>query len=209
MTAERIHYLLTRHIIERGHAPVVRDEEEAAALRKLAEMHGVILVPGSLTIWSLHPFAMMPTRFWVTASRGSWWANCAWCALGIGAALGEEVEIATGDGGEGAPLTFRASMRPDVVMHFPQPPARWWENPYCPCGNILFFTSEAAVDAWCARHGHEKGYVMPIATGARLAALWFGDYASEEWKRKTPEQAAGIFAELELPESFWEMPGRL
>jgi hypothetical protein len=45
-------------------------------LGQLEEMHGVILIPKLLRAWSLHPFALMPTSFWVTAgARGSW----AWC----------------------------------------------------------------------------------------------------------------------------------
>ncbi|MGH9719303.1 MAG: hypothetical protein ACRD8O_03770 [Bryobacteraceae bacterium] len=43
--------------------------------------------------------------------------------------------------------------------------------------------------AWCARHGHPRGAVIGIETGVRLAERWFGDYASSEWRRKTPEQA--------------------
>lgn len=95
---ERLHYLLTRHAIDTGHAPNLArlstlaelpEQETERGLRQLAEMHGVILVPNSLTIWSLHPFALIPTQFWVTAKRGGWWANCAWCSLGIGAALQE------------------------------------------------------------------------------------------------------------------------
>jgi hypothetical protein len=61
------------------------------------------------------------------------------------------VTVSTSDGAEGQPLEFRIesgrASRPDLLMHFPYPPARWWDNPYCPCGNILFFSSEAAIDA--------------------------------------------------------------
>jgi hypothetical protein len=55
-------------------------------------MRGVILEPGLQRIWSLHPFAMTPTAFWVSADDRGWWANCAWCSLGIGAAIHKETE---------------------------------------------------------------------------------------------------------------------
>jgi hypothetical protein len=216
---ERLHYLLIRHVIDTGYAPDLErlaslaglsKEETERGLSQLREMHGVILVPGSTKVWSLHPFALMPTQFWVESKRGGWWANCAWCSLGIGAALHEDITVRTSDGGEGCLLTFRIEAcradRADLLMHFPYPPARWWDNPYCPCGNILFFSSEERIERWCSRHGHPKGSVLSIATGIALAESWFGDYASPDWRRKGAEQATKIFSELRLDPSFWNIP---
>jgi hypothetical protein len=217
---ERIHYLLTAHVIERGHAPDVEalarlagcsTDEAAGGLTRLRQMHGVILEPGSTRVWSLHPFALAPTSFWVSADgRSGWWANCAWCALGIAAALARDVTISARDGGEWEPLTFRVEAgrpaRADLVVHFPYPPARWWDNPYAPCANILFFSDPASVAAWCERHGRPRGAVVAIETVARLAELWFGDYASPDWRRKTARVAEAIFRALELDGAFWAMP---
>lgn len=212
----RIHYLLTRHVIDHGHPPTLDelarqagcDEAQAAqGLRDLEAMRGVSLEPSSLRIWTLHPFAFVPTAHWVSSRERGWWANCAWCSLAIGAALAEEVTIKTSDGAERDTIEFTAhgltASRPDLLMHFPYPPARWWDNPYCPCGNILFFSSEARIDAWCKRHGRPKGAALPMNKALALAGLWFGDYASPDWKRKTPAQAAAIFAQLELDPDFW------
>jgi len=113
---ERLHYLMVRHVVETGHAPDLAtlaslarctEDETARRLRLLDQMHGVVLAPNSLNVWSLHPFAFTPTRFWVTTDQGGWWANCAWCALGIGAALHQDVTISTGDGAERESLEFR------------------------------------------------------------------------------------------------------
>jgi hypothetical protein len=219
---ETLHYLATKHIIETGHAPNIKklaelaglpEQQTAEALKQLAAMHGVILVPNSLEIWSLHPFALLPTRHWVTTQQGSnqsgWWANCAWCSLAIGAALNTDVQISTGDGAEGAPLTFTIqqgrSSRPELLMHFPQPPTRWWDNPYCPCGNILFFSSSARIDAWCARHGRPRGATLEMPQAIALANEWFSDYASPNWRRKSPDQARAIFAKLNLDPDFWNL----
>jgi hypothetical protein len=217
---ERLHYLMVRHVVETGHAPDLAtlatlagctEDETARRLRLLDQMHGVVLAPNSLNVWSLHPFALTPTRFWVTTDQGGWWANCAWCSLGIGAALHQDVTISTGDGAEGESLGFRVeagrSTRPGVLMHFPYPPARSWDNPYSPCGNILFFSAQAKIDAWCTRHGRPKGAVLDIETGILLAERWFGDYAMPEWRRKTREQALAVFTELRLDPSFWNMDG--
>jgi len=138
ITPERVHYLLTAYVIERGHAPDVEilarlagcsTEEAADGLARLRDIHGVILEPDSTRVWSLHPFALTPTGFWVSADDGrGWWANCAWCSLGIAAALGRDVTVSARDGGEGGPLGFRGEAgrptRADLVVHFPHPPGR-------------------------------------------------------------------------------------
>lgn len=216
---ERLHYLLVRDIIDTGHAPTLQrlaklaeltEERTEAALRTLEQIHGVVLVPNSLRIWSLHPFALNPTIFWVSSATGGWWANCAWCSLGIGAALKQDVTISTSDGGEGNSLEFTVergqSRRTDLLMNFPYPPERWWDNPFAPCANILFFSSEAHIDSWRSRHGHPLGSFLSIDVAIRLAELWFGDYASPDWVRKTPEQANEIFGDLGLDGSFWKLP---
>lgn len=220
MTPERLHCVLTRYIVKRGHAPSPGALANAAgcdaaavsaALAKLAQMHGVILEPGSERIWSLHPFSMLPTAFWVTSNGRGWWANCAWCSLAIGAAIGADTEISTREGAEGVPLQFevrnRESSRPDLLMHFPYAPSRWWDNPFCPCGNILFFSSESQIDEWAARHGRPKGAILKMPAALQLAQRWFGDYARPDWRRKTPEQAEAIFRELGLDRRFWNISG--
>ncbi len=220
MTPEELHYLLTRHVIDNGHAPTIAEVATGAcaqaseiekALGELNAMHGVILVPGSTQIWSLHPFALMPSAFWVTAGANGWWANCAWCSLAIGAALQQDVDIHTADGAEGDPLRFSirggVSSRPEVLMHFPEPPERWWNNPYCPCGNILFFSSSSRIDEWCARHGRPRGATLDMCKAVDLAERWFADYASPHWRRKSPSEAASIFSELDLDPKFWRVPG--
>jgi len=216
---EKLHYLLTRHIIDTGHAPTLAKLAELAELpeartesllKALDQMHGVILVPNSSRIWSLHPFALNPTMFWVSTATGGWWANCAWCSLGIAAALKRDVTVTTADGGEGNALQFTVEQgktrRTDLLMNFPYPPERWWDNPFAPCVNILFFSSEARIESWRARHGHPPGSALLIDVAIRLAELWFGDYASPDWVRKTPERANEIFSELGLDKSFWKLP---
>ncbi|MDP9147085.1 MAG: alkylmercury lyase family protein [Acidobacteriota bacterium] len=216
---EQLHYLLTKHVIETGHTPNIEKLAEMAqcplqdaqnGIHQLARIHGVILVPNSVEVWSLHPFALMPTRFWVSSKQGGWWANCAWCSLGIGAALHEDVHIVTGEGAEGTPLEIEIKngqgSRPDVLMHFPYPPARWWDNPYAPCGNILFFSSPSKIESWCTRHKRPRGAVLTLEKGVALAEAWFGDYASPEWRRKTSQNAERIFAQLQLDPAFWNIP---
>ncbi|MGA3089458.1 MAG: organomercurial lyase [Terriglobales bacterium] len=218
-TPEKLHYLLVRHIVESGHAPApeklgeltgLTQEKSAVLLQTLETMHGVILVPNSLRVWSLHPFALNPTSFWVrSAGAGGWWANCAWCSLGIWAALRQDVRISALDAGESGLVELAIEggrpQRADLLMHFPYPPEQWWEVPFAPCANILFFSAEEQIDRWCSRHGHPRGSVLGLEVAMRLAELWFGDYASPDWVRKTPGRATAIFEELGLDAAFWKL----
>src|SRR5262245_7281633 len=43
------------------------------AFRRLAEMHVVVLKPGTTQLWSAPPFSAVPTSFRAKTSNGSWW----------------------------------------------------------------------------------------------------------------------------------------
>jgi hypothetical protein len=62
------------------------------------------------------------------------------------------------------------------------------------------------VAAWCGRHGRPLGAVVAVTTVAELAELWFEDYASPGWRRKTSAEAGAIFRRLGLDPAFWTPP---
>ena len=63
------------------------EDEVAAAYRRLHEAHALVLDPGTTEIRMLNPFSAVETPHRVEAGGRSWFANCAWDALGIPAAL--------------------------------------------------------------------------------------------------------------------------
>ena len=211
-----LHTAIIRHVAEQGFAPSNEVLQRQlgwsagvleASLTRLAEIRGVILKPNSLDVWAIHPFTLMPTPTWVTSQTGAWWANCAWCALGIGAALRQDIRVLSRLGAEHEPVEFQVKEgRPTndrLVIHFPFRPQEWWSNSYNPCGAILFFSSHFEVDTWCARHGFPKGEVIDITTGAALAREWFGGYMEPTWARKSPDEAQRVFRSLGLTSEFW------
>jgi len=219
MTEEaELHTAIIRHVAERGFAPsnsnlcarLGWDEIKLrAVLAHLADIRGVILKPNTTDVWAIHPFTLMPTPTWVETTQRGWWANCAWCALGIGAALREDIRIVSRLGAERETTEFvvrggRANEQ-QLVLHFPFPPSEWWNNPYNPCGAILFFSSHHEIDGWCARHGLPKGEAIDIAAGIGLARAWFGDYLEPTWRRKSPDEARQVFRSLGLTSTFWQL----
>jgi len=130
-----------RHFVDHGEPPTavqvgqalgVGVEEAGAAFRRLEQDHVLVLSPGTLDIWMAHPLCAVPTAFWVTTARGSWWGTCIWDALGIPAMLDVDgtVETACPDCSEAIELVVEdGALRPaEGVAHFAVPAARWWAN---------------------------------------------------------------------------------
>lgn len=108
-------------------------EEVEAAYRRLHEAHALVLQPDRTEIRMLNPFSAVETTFRVEAGGRSWFANCAWDALGIPGALHGDgrIEAACPDCDEQLELEVRdgelVSGR-DLLVHFVVPARRWWED---------------------------------------------------------------------------------
>jgi hypothetical protein len=126
--------------VELGRAPSAaetaeRVQSEPAAVRagwrRLHEAHALVL-DDSGELRMANPFSAVPTRHRVRAAGRSWWANCAWDAFGICAALHVDgrVESSCPDCGEALAVEVRDG-RPDdesLVFHCLVPAARWWDD---------------------------------------------------------------------------------
>jgi hypothetical protein len=117
---------------EMADAAAVPREDVKAAWRRLHEAHALVLEPGSAEIRMAHPFSAVPTAYRVYAGGRRWYANCAWDAFGICAALAADGRIETSCPDCGAALAVEvAGGRPDaesLVFHCLVPAARWWDD---------------------------------------------------------------------------------
>jgi hypothetical protein len=129
-----------RSVVELGRVPsaaAVADAtgaSEAAVRegwRRLHDAHALVL-DGAGEIAMANPFAAKPTPFRVEAAGRSWFANCAWDAFGIGAALGADSTIHTECADCRSPLDIVVrDGRPDdtdLVFHVLVPAASWWDD---------------------------------------------------------------------------------
>ncbi len=130
-----------RHFVEVGRAPTVEETARALGLaigeverayRRLDQDHALVLTPGTNRIWMAMPLSAVPTAFRVTVGEQSWWANCAWDALGIPAMLGRDARVVTvcGDCDEPMTLTVQEGSlgETECVVHFAVPAAKWWDD---------------------------------------------------------------------------------
>ena len=102
-----------------------------AAYRRLHDAHALVLEPDGVEIRMLNPFSAVETPHRVEAAGRSWFANCAWDALGIPAALRADahIEAPTGDG-ESMRFAIEAGQVKgwQGVVHFPLPFRRWYDD---------------------------------------------------------------------------------
>jgi hypothetical protein len=100
--------------------------------RRLHEAHALVLNPATTEIRMANPFSAVPTAYRVHA-RGRWWyANCAWDAFGVCAALHADGRIETScpDCGEPLAIDVRDQCPSDqsLLFHCLVPAAHWWDD---------------------------------------------------------------------------------
>jgi hypothetical protein len=104
----------------------------AALYRELDARHAIVLEPGTEQVRMANPFSAVPTPFTVVAEDITYWANCAWDAFGIPAALHADADIMTWDAFDGTPLRLQArgtTFSGDAgLVHFPLPCRRWYDD---------------------------------------------------------------------------------
>ena len=132
--------LTYRMFVDGGRAPTVDEvaregdlssAEVQASWRELDRAHALVLNSTS-EIRMANPFSAVPTAFRVHAAGRWWYANCAWDALGICAALHVDGRIETScpDCGGRIALKVRDHRVDDerLLFHCLVPAAQWWDD---------------------------------------------------------------------------------
>jgi hypothetical protein len=130
-----------RLFVDLGRAPTVKDVADDAGLgthetmsswRVLHDEHALVLNPATGELRMANPFSAVPTPFRVQAGGRSWYANCAWDAFGICAALHVDGRIDTTCPDCNATMTVTVrDERPDdesLLFHCLVPASRWWDD---------------------------------------------------------------------------------
>jgi hypothetical protein len=129
--------LTYRRFVELGRAPGPDElgpdpDGVLAAWRRLHDAHALVLQPGGGQLLMANPFSAVPTRHRVEAAGRWWYANCAWDAFGICAALGVDGRVETSCPDCGDPIAVEVRDRrpgdPSPVFHCLVPAAAWWDD---------------------------------------------------------------------------------
>ena len=129
-------------IVVRGRVPTSAEvaatagltvEDVRAGWQRLHDAHALVLDPGgSGEIRMANPFSAVATPFRVAAAGRSWFANCAWDAFGICAALGTDgrIDAVCPDCQEPIECAVRDRQPgdPSLLFHCLVPAAGWWDD---------------------------------------------------------------------------------
>ncbi|MGH9111845.1 MAG: organomercurial lyase [Acidimicrobiales bacterium] len=186
--------------------------EVQASLRRLSDGRHVVLGDGERIVMA-HPFSAVPLGFSVMGSQTLWWGGCAWDSFALPHLLAGRLAaepgalVATRCPACGRPHAWvvgpGAPPSGDQVAHFLVPVARMWDDVVRTCDHQRLFCDEACVDAWVARSGQARGYVMDVPTLWRLAAHWYDGRLDRGYVRRDPTSAAAYFREVGLTGEFW------
>ena len=133
--------LTYRLIAECGRAPTAAEVAAAAGMagedvqqswRRLHDAHALVLNREGTELRMAPPFSAVPTAYRVKAGGRWWYANCAWDAFGVCAALHLDgrVETSCPDCGDPIGVGVR-DRRPDddsYFFHCLIPAERWWDD---------------------------------------------------------------------------------
>ena len=91
-----------------------------------------MLNPATAEIRMANPFSAVPTAYRVRAAGRWWYANCAWDAFGVSAALHTDGRIESSCPDCGEPIAVgvvgEKPDRADLLYHCLLPAARWWDD---------------------------------------------------------------------------------
>ena len=107
---------------------------DLAAFELVSQLHveHALLLDEDGTIRMLWPFSGIPTDFRVIANNRSYWANCAWDAVGIPAALHSDAVIQASFAYPAEKVTLHVeadTVNPgNHLVHFPLPVSKWYDD---------------------------------------------------------------------------------
>ena len=130
-----------RLFVSLGRAPTVgevadalgaTDDDVRDGWRRLHDAHALVLDDDGASIRMANPFSAVPTAFRVHADGRDWFANCAWDAFGICAALHVDgrIETACPDCAEPLAIEVRNGEPDDtsLLFHCLVPARYWWDD---------------------------------------------------------------------------------
>lgn len=101
--------------------------------RRLRSQRLLVLEPDGRSIRMASPFSGVPTQHVVEADGVRYFANCAWDALGVPAALHKRATVHSRCEQSGEPLHLNVGLKgpdpsSDWLFHCLVPAAKWWDD---------------------------------------------------------------------------------
>ncbi len=137
----RVKLAIYHHFADTGAAPTPSEvarragaqiEEVLEAYARLRAQRMLVFEPDRASIRMAPPFSGVPTQHVVESGGARYYANCAWDALGVVAALGRPGVVHSRCEQSGEPLHLAVGADgpepSDWLFHCLVPAAKWWED---------------------------------------------------------------------------------
>jgi hypothetical protein len=186
----------------------VSESEVRAGLEELARGRHLVLDDAGQIVMA-HPFSAVPLGFSVMGRRTLWWGGCCWDSFALAHLLDHEPDLLVATRCPGCDragawvVDRRRPPESEWLAHFLVPAAHMWDDVVHTCNNQRLFCSEACVDGWLERTGHERGDVMGLDTLWRLASRWYEGRLARGYVRRDPAEAADYLRDVGLVGPFW------
>ncbi len=138
---QQVRLAIYNHLVAKGTAPTntslldhlsISKEELYSSLYRLHSNHALVLDPDTKAVWMAHPFSAIPTPYPVKTGNLTYYANCAWDALGIPALLRVDsiTETVCVDCQDSLTIGITGDnlIGSDYVIHFSVPPRHFYDD---------------------------------------------------------------------------------
>ena len=137
----QVKMVIYRHFAETGRRPSIEDVAEHVgsdvehvldAYSRLRAERVLVLEPDGVSIRMAPPFSGVPTQHIVDVAGTQYFANCAWDALGVPAALQSPGMVHSRCEQSGEPLHLKVGLQgpepSEWLFHCLVPAAKWWHD---------------------------------------------------------------------------------
>jgi hypothetical protein len=113
-------------------ATAISETEVEGSFQSLSRKRLLVLEPGTVRIRMAPPFSGVETQFRVAVGSKTYYANCAWDAFGIAAALHKDADVYASCGDCRTPMLLQvrggSPIQQECVIHFAVPASHWWDD---------------------------------------------------------------------------------
>jgi len=220
-TDRHVRLSITRFFAANGFAPTsyeiatingLKNSEVEAAFERLEKHDQLLLSANGNTLRAAHPYSAVPTAYWVETGERGWWANCAFCALGVAVIAGSPARIHARIGAMSEPVTLFTSDRwisdKALCLHIPLPIRCWHDDIDFTCSNVHFFKDVKGIDKWSGMNSLPRGVGVSLEDAWVLARTWYENYLDDDWSPHSAQRLRDIFDTCGLTGEFWEVLSR-
>lgn len=222
---KNVRKFIFEHFEEHSIAPVLEQImrkfglDRSSAFKVLEDLQSarhIALLTGTQRILMAFPFSSIvtPFRVKIAGKENEYFANCAWDAVAIHVALGEEQWISSycHHCSEDIQIHLKdqkvVSQRTNgsPVIYLALPASKWWENIVLTCSNnMVFFSSKEHLADWSKSSPGTGGEALTVEQTLKLSVPIYKDKMSLDYARPSKEQTISHFQSLGLTSDFWRI----